>query len=236
MLRGKWLIAIAAAAVLGISAIGIAYESKGSSSIDAAKACPDGVTSVSVAVLMFDGPSDRASELARGSVLLNLQRHGFTLHPAAETLGEMMRRIDAAVDALPADKGAEPGAENMTRQAASAAGTELGADWVIYGLVRELRADTRESFFATRRIGVVDVQLNIIEVATGNILYWARAKDDGSCGVGIANAKGSSLERRIMTRTVGHIFDELMKALPEHETGPEVTHEQVQQFVEEMGL
>ncbi len=213
-----------------------AYESRNSGLDALFSACDQDVPSISVAVLKFDGPSRRASELARGSILLNLRRHGLQIRPEAETLAAAVAQTDAALVGTPMVEGTEPGGEGITRMVAARIGEELGVDWVVYGQINELRADTRVSFFRTRRLAMIDFQINFVKAGSGETLYWARAKDRGSCGVGIANAKGTSLERRITIRTTNHVFTHLTQALPEHKVGPEVTEKDVQSFIEQMGL
>ena len=193
---------------------------------------PPQAAGTSVAVMPFWATNERQTELARGAVLLNLLRLGFQLVPEVGSLAAVAAETDNAVEA---DTEREPGAR-LGRQDATRVGQLLGAQYAIYGEIEALRTDMHRRFFRNRKVGAIDIRFVIVNTESGEILYWTRIQDTGSGGTGFWAAKATSIERRLLVRTVNHIFDDIARALPGHSIGPEVTQEQVQEFVEEMGL
>lgn len=182
---------------------------------------PPAPSEVKVAVLPFWAANQRQIEIARGAILLNLQRHRFGIVPATASLVVCAQETDRVVKA---DAQREPGAR-IQREDAVRLGRQLNARWVIYGEVEKLECDISHR-------AAIDLRLVILDVASEKILYWVRWQDTGSRS---GSAKRSSNERRIAVQTINLTFDELKGALPPHKMGPEVTEEQVRQFIQAMG-
>ena len=211
---------------------GWAVEREGSKSEDLAARKPPPPSKVSVVALPFSASNERQSEQARGCVMMNVLRHSFSLAPSGEkSVVGVARRIDRALKET-AEK--DPGARLKLEEAVRV-GKVLGAQWVIYGEVEDLRTEASRSMLRLRKVGTIEIRLVVADVASGEILYWSRVEDTGSGGGGILKAKASTVERSLLTRTINRIFDDMVTALPEHYVGPEVTQEEVRQFVEAMG-
>jgi hypothetical protein len=217
--------------VLGAQGAVAAPQREGTAPETFAATNPPAPSAVSVAVLPFWAANQRQIEIARGAILLNLQRHGFGIVPAAESLPVCAQETDRVVKA---DGEREPGAR-IQRDDGVRLGRALNAQWVIYGEIENLRATMHVRLWRTRKVGSIDIRLVLADVASGQILYWVRIRDTGSGGTGFWAAKASSVERQLALRTINLIFDDLNRALPPHKTGPQVSEEQVQQFIEAMG-
>ncbi len=220
------------AVMLGAGTVpALATEQEGSKWEDLAARKPPPPTQVSVLVLPFWARDQRHVELVRGCLFLNLKRHGFKLAPEAPSATEIAVKTDEAVKA---DPDREPGAR-IGRADAIRLGKKLGAQWVIYGEVERLQTEMHERLFRTRKVGAIDIRVAVVDIGTGEILYWRRVKDTGSGGSGFWAAKATAVERRLLTRTVNYIFDDMAKALPKHTSEPEVTEDAIQEFVQSRG-
>ena len=62
----------------------------------------------------------------------------------------------------------------------------------------------------------------------------ARFQSESLIGFG-RNMHATAVERHLCTRTVNRVFDEMAKALPPHVTGPEVSEDKVQAYLESVG-
>jgi len=204
-----------------------AFEREGSLPSDLAALNPPPPNDISVAVLPFWSRDEAQRELGRACTLLNLMRQGFRLAPSgSETVTALVRKTDQA---LRNDSQWDPLA-TIEPEDAARIGKALGAKWVVYGEVGELQVKSEKRGLLPKKAGVIDLRLHFIEVATGKTLYWSRIQDTASCG-GWSSSAGA-IERRLLTRTVNTIFDDLATALPQHYIGAEVTPEEVQRLYE----
>jgi len=204
---------------------------------------------VSVAVLPFGVPAssvvrmprtqaERQVEVPRACVLLNVQRHGFKIVPEAASLSLVPALTDKAMALEVEDKVSA----QWGREEAVEAGRKLGADWVVYG-DRVIDMDYRVTgglFVKVKKVVGVKVHLVLVDVQSGEVLYWSRAEEAAqgssiSHGVG-DNAEDTEIARGLFVRTTNSIFDDIAKALPKHEVGPEVTREQLEKVIGAMGL
>ncbi|MCJ7750433.1 MAG: hypothetical protein MUQ65_04995 [Armatimonadetes bacterium] len=224
MKRAIWLVALLSL-LAGLPAL--AFEREGSLPTDLAALNPPQPNDISVAVLPFWSRDEAQRELGRACILLNLMRQGFRLAPTgSETVPALVRKTDQA---LRNDSQWDPLATTEPEDAARI-GKALGATWVVYGEVGELQVKSEKRGLLPKKAGVIDLRLHFIEVATGKTLYWSRITDTASCG-GWSSSAGA-IERRLLTRTINTIFDDLATALPDHYTGAEVTPEEVQRLYE----
>ncbi len=225
MNRTSLLIAALLLALASLPAL--AFEREGSLPSDLAALNPPTPNDISVAVIPFWSRDDTQRELGRACTLLDLMRHGFRLAPSgSETVRALVRKTDQA---LRNDPQWDPLA-TIEPEDAARIGKALGAKWVIYGEVGELRVKSEKRGLLPKKAGVIDLRLHLIEVATGKTLYWSRIQDTASCGGW--SSSSSAIERRLLTRTLNTIFDDLATALPQHYTGAEVTPEEVQRLYE----
>jgi len=205
----------------------LAFEREGSLPADLAALNPPPPNDVSVAVLPFWSRDDTQRELGRACILLNLMRHGFRLAPSgSQTVPALVRKTDQA---LRNDPHWDPLAPIQPEDAARI-GKALEAKWVVYGEIGELHVKSEKRGLLPKKTGIIDLRLHLIDTATGKTPYWSRIKDTASCGGW--SSSGSAIERRLLTRTVNTIFDDLATALPQHYVGAQVTPEEVQRLYE----
>ena len=218
---------IAALLVVLTSLPAVAFEREGSLPSDLAALNPPQPNDISVAVLPFWSRDKAQNELGRACALLNLMRHGFRLAPSgSETVPALVRKTDQT---LRNDPQWDPLA-TIEPKDATRIGKALGAEWVIYGEIGELHVKSEKRGLLPKKAGVIDLRLHVIDTATAEALYWSRIQDTASCGGWSSGA--SAIERRLLTRTVNTIFDDLVTAIPKHYIGAEVTPEEVQRLYE----
>jgi len=212
-----------------LSCLPAAAEREGTLPVDLASLNPPRPGEVHVAVLPFWARNDVHREQGRACTILNLMRHGFRLAPAgSNTISNMVRKTDYAIrndsqwDAL----------GRITPADAARIGQALGARWVIYGEFGELQVQSERKGLIPKKEGVIDLRYHLVEVETGETLFWSRVQDTGSCGGWPTSS--SAIERRLLTRTINSIFDDMMTAFPEHYVGAEVTPEEVQRLYENL--
>lgn len=245
MSRGKWAIVLAAVVVLAAIAAAYAAGQAKREGTDwkelAARKLP-APSGLSVAVLPFSVTprqrTERQVELPRACVLLNVQRHGFKIVPEAASLSLVPALTDKAMalevmDKLYAQWGQEEALD---------AGKKVGADWVVYGdCVLDMDYGVSGTLFARMKKHVrLNVHLVLVDVQSGKLLYWSRGEEEAqgssvSHGVGF-NAEDAEIGRGLLVRMTNSIFDDIAKALPKHNVGPEVTREQLEKLIGAMGL
>lgn len=118
------------------------------------------------------------------------------------------------------DRELEPG-EPLRRTDACRLGAALGADWAVYGNILQLEAYWKQSFFGRRKKAKVSIKLSIVDVATGDILFW-RQRFDTSGGTGGWTKKATSLERTAVDVCIEQLLTELLAVLPPHEQPDEL--------------
>ncbi len=218
---------IAALLVVLTSLPVLAFEREGSLPRDLAALDPPRPNDIYAAVIPFWARDEAQRELGRACTLLNLMRHGFPLAPSgSQTVRELVRRTDQALRNDPQWDPLGP----IEPDDAARIGKALGAEWVIYGEIGELQVKSEKGGLLPKKFGIIDLRLHLIEAATGKTLYWSRLQDTASCGGW--SSSSSTIERRLLTRTINTIFDDLATALPEHYTSSEVTPEEVQRLYE----
>jgi len=204
-----------------------AFEREGSVPDDLAAVNPPKPNDTYVAVLPFWTRDDLQSELTRCAILLNLMRHGFRLAPAgSQTIRNLVLKTDQTLRNDPDWNALGP---NDPKEAARI-GKALEAKWVIYGELGELQAKSEKGGILPKKLGVVDLRFRLIDTATGKVLYWTRIQDEASAGGWTSSSE--AIERRLLTRTINTIFDDLATALPDHYTCSAVTPEEVQRLYE----
>ncbi len=204
-----------------------ALEKEGSTPEDLAAMKLPARSDMHVAVLPFWGREERQVRLARSCTMLNLMRHGFRLAPeGSKSLASVVRQTDAV---LKRDAKWEPLARLDAHDVARLS-KELGARWAIYGEFGDLHVRSEKGKVLPRKVCVIDLRLVLVDTKSGKILYWTRVKDSYSEGGGLWPAKASTLERRLLTRTLNGIFDDIASGLPDHYAGTEVTPQEVKRL------
>ncbi|HUS79925.1 MAG TPA: hypothetical protein VM283_01580 [Armatimonadota bacterium] len=168
-------------------------------------------TELEVAILPFWDYAFKQAHIedCRGALLSLFLAEGFRVaHPAL---------VGAVVSH---DTGLEPGAA-MRREDAIRLGTRVGADWAVYGIITQLEAYYKESLFGPRTRKVrVSMQLNVVDLATGETIFWQQRRDitgghQGSAG--LFGKRKASLERDALMICSNRILQPLFAALPAHE-------------------
>lgn len=224
---------ILACMLLGLCLLGsmpvLAAEREGSLPQELAATQPPPPNEIYVAVFPFWSRDERQSEIGRACSMLNLMRHGFRMAPkGSSSLAAVARRTDTA---LRRDPEREPLARLQSQDVARV-GKVLGAQWAVYGEFGELYTESEKDGILRRKAGVLDLRFQLVDVASGEVLYWSRIRDTSSAGGGLWAPRATSVERKLVTRAINSIFDDIATALPEHYTGGEVTSEEVRQLLE----
>jgi len=263
MVKAKWLVKdrrfvpMKWLRVLGIIAL-VMYLTPPAAAVDWVGTLPEAVAALKppppaelpVAVLPVWAPSPRVAALARACILLNLERRGFALapsgklRPSAETRDrapqapspESVAIHAAKVDILVKVARARDPTARLEREDALGLGERAKARWVIFGEVENLNTAIHKRILFTRKVGSIDMRLSLLDVPTGEVVYWAYIRDTGTGGVGFWMAPAQEIERHLLTRTINRIMDDIAKALPPHKVGSEVTEAQVQRLAETIGF
>ena len=207
----------------------LAAEREGSLPQELAAKQPPPPNEIYVAVFPFWSRDDRQTEVGRACSMLNLMRHGFRMAPkGSSSLGMVARRTDTA---LRRDPECEPLARLQPEDIARV-GKALGAQWAVYGEFGDLHTESEKDGILRHKAGVLDLRFQLIEVASGDVLYWSRIRDTASSGGGLWAPRATSIERKLVTRAINSIFDDIGTALPDHYAGAEVTSEEVRQLLE----
>jgi hypothetical protein len=208
------------------SGAALSGEREGSTPEDLAALNPPPPNDVYVAVLPFWGRNETQTTLARACTILNLMRHGFRLAPSgSKSLAGVVRRTDSAIR----DDSEYDPLSRLDGGDAARIGKALGARWAVCGEFGEMQTVSKDGKVLPRKISQIDLRLSLIDVGSGRVLYWSRVKDTHSGSFSLLK-KASSMERRLITRTVNGIFDDIAIGLPEHYTGSQVTPEEVKQL------
>ena len=162
-----------------------------------------------VAVLPFAATSSDASHvrIGTGANWLLFQHEGFQMIPLKDS-----------IEALKKDGDVEPGLP-LRKADALRIGKALGADWVVYGEVKELRPYKKESFFKTSKLMWASMRLAVADVGKDDLMFWqVRSRRIGGTGFGGGNYKsGESLARTGVLSVSSQALEPLMEALPAHE-------------------
>ena len=203
---------------------------EGSLPDDLAARKPPAPNEIYVSALPFWSRNESQSDIARACIMLNLMRHGFRMAPkGCSSLSSVIRKTDAAVKKDPKwDPLARPETDDVARVAKA-----LEADWAIHGEFGDLHTESGEGSILPHKVGVIDLRFFLIDVKSGEVIYWSRFRENGSGGLWPVRA--SSIERKLVTRAINAVFDDIASALPEHYAGPEVTAEEVRLLLEAMG-
>jgi len=229
----------------GYACCGTAATREGSKWQDLAQRQPGPPRELAVTVLPSVVPYTTQSheerrnvEALRCAVLLNLQRHGFHLVPdtGEVSASAIIHRTD---DILKANAELSPQSV-IDAAAAVRCGKAVNAEWVLYGKAQP-SVDFKTRFASVRKIVRLRIYLWLVDVESASVIHWCQLEDEvqGSSvkelGVG-PTAEDSIKLRDLLVRMVNTEFDDIANALPRHDVGPEVTREQLEQLMAELGL
>jgi TolB-like protein len=161
---------------------------------------------VTVAILPFHDVTGSVSHVRMATVANYLlwQREGFQVIPIADSF-----------KVTEADKDIEPGLP-LRRNDAARVGKALGADWVVYGEVKQLEHYEKRGLFKEAKYLIAGVRIAVVDVRTGDTLYWhARSDKTGGTGAGM-NRKADTLKRRGAIIVSMNATKPLFDALPAH--------------------
>ncbi|HEY0073287.1 MAG TPA: hypothetical protein VGB77_04225 [Abditibacteriaceae bacterium] len=211
LLPALLLCAVAAQAAKPIAPAEDASQGTTATELAALKARPlPAPNTVKVAILPFwdgTGKADR-QRTAAAAIALMFQREGFQVLPVTESF-----------KAVEADKQIEPGQPLRKEDAIRIAATQ-GADWVVYGELKELVAYKKQSFFKASKNVRAGARYAVADVASKELLYW---KNDqvkaGGTGWGAgSHSSGAKLERSGLAALSIVILQPFFEALPPHTT------------------
>jgi len=236
---------IAVALVIGLLSAGMVMAElshEGSAWQDFAARTPPQPSEVTVAVLPFSVPvgsnafGERVRELPRACVLLNVQRHGFSIVPPASSLESVLSETNRAAELPRVRKVTGP---HYSREEAQQLGQKLGARWLLYGefgLDLDLRV-TGGLFVRMKGYYVLDLHVVLLDVQSGEVLYWRRVRDETRCKNYLRpTPEDEKQARALLVDITNGIFDDLAKALPKHAVGAAVKREELDRVIGAMGL
>ena len=180
---------------------------------------------VKVAILpLWDYASNSEHQRTAAAVLaLMFKREGFNLIPVADCF-----------KATEADKQIEPG-QAMRKEDAVRIATTLGADWVVYGEIKEITGYKKQSAFKNSKNVRVGARYAIADVPTKDLLYWKNETVKAG-GTGYFNgfqSKGAQLERSGLVAVSTLILKPFFDSLPTHSQGKPPESGEVAQFIAE---
>jgi hypothetical protein len=160
-----------------------------------------------VAILPFWDSEGSISHvrMATAANYLLWQREGFQMIP-----------IQEGFKALEADKEVERGMA-LRRNEAARIGKAAGADWAVYGEVRDLRHYTKKTMFKEAKYLIAGVRIAVVDVNTGETVYWHQRSDKtGGTGIGTMR-KAGPLKRRGVVIASLNALKPLYAAFPAHD-------------------
>jgi curli biogenesis system outer membrane secretion channel CsgG len=162
---------------------------------------------VKVAVLPFTDSTGSIGNLRMGTVANYLlwQREGFTMLPLANSF-----------KALKEDKEIEPGLA-LRRGDAARLGKRLGADWVVYGDIKELSHNRKVGLFKNSKYVIAGARIAVVEVASGETLYWHSRTDKTGGTAASGNSSATTLKRRGAVIVSMNATKPLFDILPLHQ-------------------
>lgn len=165
---------------------------------------------VKVAILPFWNAASKSDQqrTAAATLALMFTREGFQVLPLAESFR-----------ATEADKQIEPGQPLRKEDAIRIAATQ-GADWVVYGEIKEVTAYKKESLFKSSKNVRAGARYAIADVASKELLYWKNdsVKAGGTGYFGGFQSSGAQLERSGLVALSVVILQPFFEALPPHTT------------------
>jgi hypothetical protein len=165
-------------------------------------------STLKVAILPFWDTTGSIAHVRMGTVANYLlwQREGF-----------QMISILNGFKALEADKEIERGT-SLRRAEAVRLGKAVGADWAVYGEVKELRHYTKKTVFKEAKYLIAGVRISVVDVNSGETIYWHERSDKtGGTGIGTMR-KAGPLKRRGVVIASEHALKPLFAAFPKHDT------------------
>ena len=166
---------------------------------------------IKVAILPFVDTSGSVSHVRMGTVsnYLLWKGEGFQMVPIMD-----------GFKAVEADKDLEPGLP-LRRAEAVQLGKTVGADWAVYGEVRELRPYTKTGVFKAAKYLIAGVRISVVDVNSGETVYWhQRSEKTGGTGIG-TNRHADTLKRRGVVIASMLALKPLFDAFPQHEADKE---------------
>ena len=165
-------------------------------------------STIKVAVLPFFATSSDVTHvrMGTGGNWLLFQRQGFQMVP-----------ILAGFEAVKKDTELEPGLP-LRKSDAVRLGKSLGADWVVYGEVKELRPYKKETFFSTSKLMWASMRLAVADVNKDSLIFWqSRSRRIGGTGIGHGSSKGgATLARTGVLSISDQSLTPLFEAMPDH--------------------
>lgn len=159
-----------------------------------------------IAILPFHDVSGSISHVRMATVANYLlwQREGFQMLPLLD-----------GFKAMEADKDIEAGLP-LRRPEAARLGKAIGADWVVYGEVKELRHYVKNGIFKNGKYLIAGVRIAIVDVESGETVYWHQRSDKTGGTGGSTNRHADTLKRRGAVITSMNALKPLFAAFPQH--------------------
>jgi len=110
------------------------------------------------------------------------------------------------------DQTLEPGMA-MRRGDAVRLGKSLGVDWAVYGSITDMRVYRKTTLISHERKARASVQLNVVDVASGETIFWEQRIVVTGAAWDTAKA---TLEKKVLHMCCDRILQSLFGVMPEH--------------------
>lgn len=163
-------------------------------------------SAIKVAILPFWDYSSDVNHTRVGSAVnwLLFQHEGFAMIPLLQSFA-----------AFASDKDAEPGLA-LRKSDAQRIGKSVGADWVVYGEVREVRVYKKESVWRNSRKVAASMRIAVLDCRSGELFYW-KTHSNTVGGPPIKNRYDKLLRLGALRVSQTALVD-LFSSLPSHQT------------------
>lgn len=141
---------------------------------------------------------------ATAGVYQRVEHEGFNMLP-----------ILKGFEVVRADSELEPGLP-LRKAEAIRLGKAAGADWAVYGEVRELRVYEKSKFLGSTKKIICSMRLAIVDCNKGEVIYW-KERSDTLGDSGLLARKSTKLIRVGVQSVSNNILTPLFTAMPKHE-------------------
>lgn len=198
-------------------------EDQGTSAEELAKVTLPAPNATKVAILPFndfEGDVYR-QRVASAASFLFFQHHGFMMVPILESFQAMEKDGDL-----------EPG-EALRKSDAIRIGKSLGANWVIYGAVNNVRVYRKSSLFKNEKKVEINLKITAADCESGNIVFWQTRTEVMAEPDGLFTKKTTRMTRLAIRVATENTLKILFQALLNHQTtGESPDQEEIQKFID----
>ena len=134
-----------------------------------------------------------------------------------EHVGFQMVPVLDVYKATETDKEIEPG-ESLRRTDAVRIGKTLGAQWSVYGEVKNIHGYEKTGWFNTQKKTELTMRISIVNCESGDLIYWRTSTSTVGAVKQLGMQRPDKLIRRAILGASVDILQPFAQALPPHET------------------